>query len=104
MTQVTKKQTAKPKNAKRVEQGKRLAEHNKKMKEQLAKMKTEESESEIIQNTPDLRLLYVGGLILVGGIGFLLYKSSNKTPKNSKPIQITKPSLPQSQPEELLMD
>ena len=81
---VTKRET-KVKNPKRVEQGKRLAEHNRKMKLQLAQMQqaesVEDSTNRNVTNTLDSRLLYAGGIVLLGGLAFLVYKRFNNEPR-----------------------
>ena len=80
---VTKRET-KVKNSKRVEQGKRLAEHNQKMKLQLAQMQKAESVQEsdsTTTNAIDTRLLYVGGIVMLGGLEFLVYKRFNNKPR-----------------------
>ena len=80
---VTKRET-KIKNPKRVEQGKRLAEHNRKMKLQLAQMQQAESVQDNDSKTTnaiDSRLLYAGGIVLLGGLAFLVYKRLNNEPR-----------------------
>ena len=77
---VTKRET-KVKNPKRVEQGKRLAEHNRKMKLQLAQMQQAESVQDNDSKAIDSRLLYAGGIVLLGGLAFLVYKRLNNEPR-----------------------
>jgi predicted flavoprotein YhiN len=67
---VTKRET-KVKNPKRIEQGKRLAEHNRKMKLQLAQMQQAEPVQDNDPKAIDSRLLYAGGIVLLGGLAFL---------------------------------
>ena len=74
---VTKRDT-KVKNPKCVEQGKHLAEHNRKIKLQLAQMQkaetAEPNQSSRESFNVDSRLLDVGGFVVVGGLGLLLLK------------------------------
>ena len=106
---VTKRET-KVKNPKRVEQGKRLAEHNRKMKLQLAQMQqaesVEDSTARNVTNTLDSRLLYAGGIVLLGGLAFLAYKRFNNVSRTPE-IQMSpvKPRLrPPTPPLRLEMD
>ena len=89
------KQTIKTKNPKRVEQGKRLAEHNQKMKQQLAQMQKTESTEPSIQSSQasiatdvDPRLFYWGGLVILEGLGLLALKHFNK-PQPQPQIQMS---------------
>ena len=96
---VTKRET-KVKNPKRVEQGKRLAEHNRKMKLQLAQMQQAESVQDStvrnVTNTLDSRLLYAGGIVLLGGLAFLVYKRLNNEPTTPQmsPVKPRPPTPP----------
>ena len=97
---VTKRET-KVKNPKRVEQGKRLAEHNRKMKLQLAQMQqaesVEDSTARNVTNTLDSRLLYAGGIVVLGGLAFLVYKRFNnesRIPQMSPVKQRPRPPAP----------
>ena len=107
---VTKRET-KVKNPKRVEQGKRLAEHNRKMKLQLAQMQqaesVEDSTNRNVMNTLDSRLLYAGGILLLGGLAFLVYKRFNNEPRTPEmqmsPVK-PRPRPPTPPPQNLDMD
>ena len=96
---VTKRET-KVKNPKRVEQGKRLAEHNRKMKLQLAQMQQAESGNDStnrnVMITLDSRLLYAGGIVLLGGLAFLVYKRFNNEPRTPQmsPVKPRPPTPP----------
>ena len=95
---VTKRET-KVKNPKRVEQGKRLAEHNRKMKLQLAQMQQAESVQDNdskATNAIDTRLLYAGGIVLLGGLAFLVYKRLNNEPTTPQmsPVKPRPPTPP----------
>ena len=95
---VTKRDT-KVKNPKRVEQGKRLAEHNRKMKLQLAQMQKAESTQEsdsTATKTLDSRLLYAGGIVVLGGLAFLAYKRFNNKSRTPE-IQMS-PVKPRPRP------
>ena len=110
VSRVTKRDT-KVKNPKRVEQGKRLAEHNRKMKLQLARMQQaesiEESTARNVTNTLDSRLLYAGGIVVLGGLAFLAYQRFNNVSRTPE-IQMSpvKPRLrpPTPPPQNLDMD
>ena len=91
------KRDARVKNPKRVEQGKRLAEHNRKMKLQLAQMQQAESvEDSTDTNAIDTRLLYAGGIVVLGGLAFLVYKRFNNEPRTPQmsPVKPRPPTPP----------
>ena len=95
METVTKRET-KVKNPKHVEQGKRLAEHNRKMKLQLAQMQQAEPVQDNDPKAIDSCLLYAGGIVLLGGLAFLVYKRLNNEPRTPqmspvKPRPLTPP-------------
>ena len=107
------------KNPKRVEQGKRLAAHNKKMKEQLAKGLIESSPAADKPATIPEWALKWGGLAIGIGIGILLLKwQSGKNQPDyflemepvaaPAPVPIHEPKpTPEPEPEpepELIMD
>ena len=51
------------------------------MKLQLAQMQQAESvQDSTATNTLDLRLLYAGGIVVLGGLAFLVYKRFNNEP------------------------
>ena len=102
---VTKRET-KIKNPKRVEQGKRLAEHNRKMKQQLIQMQqaesVEDSTARNVTNTFDSRLLYAGGIVVLDGLAFLVYKLFNNEPRTPE-IQMS-PVKPRLRPPTLRLE
>ena len=104
---VTKRET-KVKNPKRVEQGKRLAEHNRKMKLQLAQMQQAESGNDStnrnVMITLDSRLLYAGGIVLLGGLAFLVYKRFNNEPRTPQMSPVKPTPRPPTHPLRLEMD
>ena len=54
------------------------------MKLQLAQIQNAESEQESDSNATnaiDTRLLYAGGIVLLGGLAFLVYKRFNNEPR-----------------------
>ena len=103
---VTKRET-KVKNPKRVQQGKRLAEHNRKMKLQLAQMQQAEPVQDNdpkTTNAIDSRLLYAGGIVLLGGLAFLVYKRLNNEPRTPQMSPVKPRPRPPTPPLRLEMD
>ena len=89
------------KNPKRVEQGKRLAEWNRKKKE--AKKKKVELESvettpaETVETTPNYRL--IGGIVIVGGIAVgLIYFIQRGTVESTEEIEQPPKQEPKQEP------
>ena len=87
-TTVTKRDKTKVKNPKRVEQGKRLSEHNRKMKSQIEKIQREVTQSNDANDSYWTYYLWAGVVVVVTGRLFYNY-ISNKF-KQPQTISIAK--------------
>ena len=98
-TRVTKpKSGTKIKNPKRVEQGKRLAAHNKMMKEQLSEGLLDPVQKESKdQNIPDWMMKY-GGIAVGVGLGLFLLYRWRKPSVRSDLIEMEPVQVPVQQP------
>ena len=87
------KAVTKAKNPKRVEQGKRLAARNAKMKEQILKMQNAENETvETTGNTQFDHKTLIGLGLIVAAVGLYYLRNKKSTPIPPPPTQPTQPA------------
>ena len=86
-------------NPKKVEVGKRLAEYNRKKKEELKAQKSEEQKSEVIQYYGIGAVLAVG---VIGDLGYYIYQTKAK--KCCTSSEATLPQQPHPQTDKFEME